>query len=115
MSCTVIIVGYNAANRFPKNIIYPDQPRNPPVSVVACSPTCIISKVAVTTPNPKCPGDPGQSTLAFASSTEAKPAECYVLTFCDCGDAESWLRNVVPVAQLVGKIVLVLDPAVSAA
>lgn len=110
MSCTVIIVGYNAANRFLESSVDPCT-ADPPFEVIAACPRCIISNAAVTFPTTTIAGNVDGYLLAFESSDKSKPAESYVFKFNDSGHAQRWLSSVTPRTQLVGKTVLVLDPS----
>ena len=110
MSCTVIIVGYNAENRFLPASVDPCS-ADPPFEVIAACPKCIISVAAVTFPTATISGRLDGYILGFDSSDKSKPAESYVFKFDDSGHAERWLRSVTPRTQLVGKTVLVLDPS----
>lgn len=110
MSCTVIIVGYNASNRFLASSVDPCSV-DPPFEVVAACPKCVISNAAVTFPTTTISGNVDGYLLAFESSDKSKPAESYVFRFNDSAHAQRWISGVRPRSQLVGKTVLVLDPS----
>lgn len=110
MSCTVIIVGYNAANRFLPISVDPCL-TNPPFEVIAACPKCIISAAVATFPTATIDGRRDGYVFSLDSSDQSKPAESYVFKFNDSGHAEQWLRSVTPRTQLVGKTILVLDPS----
>ena len=110
MSCTVIIVGYNANNRFLPASVDPCT-ADPPFEVIAACPRCIISAAAVTFPTATLSGNVDGYILGFDSSDKSKPAESYVFKFVDRAQAETWLRGISPRTQLVGKTVVVLDPS----
>ena len=111
MTCTVIIIGYNAANRFQASSIDPCSVDPPFVVIAGCTP-CVVTQAAVVFPTATISGNRDGYILGFDGSDKSKPAESYVFQFNDRAHAESWLNGVTPRTQLVGKKVLVLDPSV---
>ena len=109
MTATVIIIGYNPNNRLSPP---PSVGTGGIIAVAACSPRCEVSSSIVVAPSSGMPLSYVYS-VTYDESVEGKPAEAWVLTFGNVGEAKNWLEHVVPAKQLAGKRVLLLNPSVA--